>query len=299
MKIQEILKEYLDMNLEIDSYFKINDQFISANFEYQQLKDTVFEFDYKQKKVLHFTSIESAQLILENNYLRGSNFNKFDDAFEIIDVLSKININLTTGWKKIKAETFAISFTEKSDSQVQNSYKYHWENYANGHKGVAFEFEFTESNLPHDFYPLRIKYIRNSNSIIEKIRNEISMEANMERAEKELLLPILASCKDKDKFYQEKEVRLMYNILESNIEHLDNSLDSDVFFSFKTDEPMNLELRVPYSTEKNNLSQNSILQLKKIYLGNLSLNTCDNISSTLLMRYFEKICKEKGIELNY
>jgi hypothetical protein len=46
MRVIEILNEYL----EIDSFSKINDDYFDAEFEYYQLRNTVFDFDYKQKK---------------------------------------------------------------------------------------------------------------------------------------------------------------------------------------------------------------------------------------------------------
>jgi hypothetical protein len=50
MRVIEILNEYLNLNLEIDSFSKINDDYFDAEFEYYQLRNTVFDFDYKQKK---------------------------------------------------------------------------------------------------------------------------------------------------------------------------------------------------------------------------------------------------------
>ena len=50
MRVIEILNEYLNLNLEIDSFSKINDYYFDAEFEYYQLRNTVFDFDYKQKK---------------------------------------------------------------------------------------------------------------------------------------------------------------------------------------------------------------------------------------------------------
>lgn len=292
------MKKHLRLNLEIDSFFKVNNELIDAEFEYYQLKNTSFDFDYKQKTVLHFTSIDSARLILENNYLRGSNFNQFDDKFEIIDVLNKINNSLTSNWIDIKAKTFAISFTEKTDSQVQESYHYHWQNYGNKNRGVALEFEFKDSTLPYGFYPLTINYVGEDNSIIKNLKSDISNDLSLRKVEKEFLLPILASIKDKNDFKNENEVRLMYKISKPEIGALNNSTGSDIFFSFKENNSINLELRVPFSTPQND-SRRNILTLKKIYLGKSFLNTEDNISSSLLMRYFDDLCKKRGIELKY
>lgn len=51
MRVIEILNEYLNLNLEIDSFSKINDDYFDAEFEYYQLRNTVFDFDYKQKNI--------------------------------------------------------------------------------------------------------------------------------------------------------------------------------------------------------------------------------------------------------
>lgn len=298
MRAVEIFNECLDIHLEIDSYFKTMDKLNVAEFDYYQLRGTNFGFDFKGKKVLHFTNIEAARLILENNYLRGSNFNQFDDKFEIIDILNKINENLTSNWASIKAKTFAVSFTEKTDNQVKNNYKYHWQKFGNKHRGAVLEFEFTDQTLPYGFYPLRINYIKEKDSLIKKLKNEIPRDLLLEEAEKEFLLPLLASIKDKDKFQEENEVRLMFRISEPEIENLDILPDSNVLFSFKENNSINLELRVPFSTPKND-SAKHILKLRRIYLGEFFVNSNDNISTSLLMRHFDRLCEEKGIELIY
>lgn len=157
------------------------------------------------------------------------------------------------------------------------------------------EFEFNNSTLPSGFYPLQINYIGRNDSIINRLKNEFSNDETLQEVEKKFLLPILARIKDIN-FNKEKEVRLMYKILEPEVEALNNSSDCDVFFSFKEDNSINLELRVPFSTPKDN-SEMKILTLKRIYLGEQFLNSEDNISALLLMNYFGHLCEEKGIEL--
>ena len=297
MRLIEILK-IININLGIHSYFKCNDELISAEFECYQLKNTSFEFDYKRKNVLHFTNIESARLILENNYLRGSSFDKFNDKFEIIQLLSFINNELVNDWAEIKANTFAISFTEKIKNNIIEDYEYHWQRYGDRHQGVALEFEFSDTALPYGFCPLRINYLSKDSPTITKLSNVLPDDFNLSEVEKEFLLPILASIKDKGKFEEESEVRLMYKISKPEIEHLDNSLDSDIFFSFKENNALNLELRVPFSTLTNRTKRNP-LKLKKIYLGKYFINSEDNIASSILMSYFNNQCEKQGIELIY
>lgn len=297
MQILETLKKYFKLDLNIDGYFKIDSKQVHSEFEYYQLNGTKFEFKYNNTRVLHFTSIRSAQLILENNYLLGSNFNKFKDKFEITAALHQISNNLTNNWSEIKGRTFAISFTELTDKNVQDTYKYHWNNFANNCKGVALEFEFTKLKLPYSFYPLRINYIKRNHPLLEKIRRQTNNEVSLDDNEKEFLLPILASIKDQDDFESEKEVRLMYKLANSDIEHLDNSKDKNIFFTFNDDNSINLELRIPFSTPNIELPK-SILTLKKVHLGK-TYNSEDQMSSFLLNDCFERLCKEKGVELKY
>lgn len=295
MRVIEILKD-IGINLSIDSYFKINNELQGAEFDYYQLKNTPFEFNYRGKKVLHFTNIESARLILENNYLRGSNFNKFNDPFEIIQPLSLINIDSgpISDWVAIKANTFAVSFTEKTKDNIADNYEYHWQEYGNRHQGIALEFEFLDACLPYPYFPLKINYLSKDNSIIRKLSKKIPNNFHLSKVDQEFLLPILASIKDK-KYDKESEVRLMYKISEPEIEHLNNSIGSDVFFSFKENNSLNLELRVPFSTPNN--TTDNFLRLNKIYLGKKFHNPEDQISWSVLKPYFDSLCKKEGIKL--
>lgn len=298
MKIIDILNKTLNLRLEVDSYFICNGQYSFAEFEYHQLKNSIFGFDYQKKKVLHFTSVESARLILENKYLRGSNFNDFDDEFEILNSLIKIKESFANDWYNIKERTFAISFTEKVNDSVQENYEFHWAKYANQNRGVALEFEFIDSILSYRFYPLKIFYLGENNSVIKKIRKEMVGDEVLSEAEKEFILPILASIKERDKYWQDKEVRLLYRISDSDIEHLTNSDKETVFFSFDKRNKIKLELRVPFSTPKDD-ADDCFLRLNRIYLGKNYINSEDNISSCLLMNSFENRCTEEQIELKY
>ncbi|MEM9686350.1 MAG: DUF2971 domain-containing protein, partial [Bacteroidota bacterium] len=231
MRVIEILKS-IGINLEIDSHFKSDNNFLSASFDYYQLRDTCFEFNFQNKQVLHFTSVESARLITENGYLRGSNLNHLDDNFEVIHTLKLIDDRLARNWSNVKARTFAICFTEKNQEDVAKNYKYHWENYANNHKGVALEFEFLNlQQMPHGYYPLRIQYLNKSNDKIKSIIDFRKEIAELSAAEKEFILPILAGIKSK-KFEDESEVRIMYNISEPCVEHIKNLEGNSVFYSF-------------------------------------------------------------------
>lgn len=293
MKVIELLHK-IGINLEIDSFFKINNEFLSATFRYDQLRNTCFKFLYTNREVLHFTSIESARLILQNGYLRGSNFNQLDDKFEVIYALNEIDSRLAENWGNLKERTFAVCFTEKDEENVQKNYTYHWENYANHCKGVALEFEFMNLPLLTGYYPLKIHYLEETSKqikLLSILKKEIS---GLTEAEKEFILPILSGIKKKQ-FEKESEVRLMYNISEPEIEHLDNDEQSDVFFSFNKNNSIKLELRVPYFTSTE--SDNKLLKLKKVYLGEKYFQPDDNVSSGIIMDYFERICKKKGVEL--
>lgn len=292
MKVIELMHK-IGINLEIDSFFKINNEILSATFGYDQLRNTCLEFLYPNKEVLHFTSIESARLILQNGYLRGSNFNNLDDNFEVIHALNLIGSKLSENWENIKKRTFAICFTEKNEENVQENYTYHWENYANHYKGVALEFEFMNLPLLTGYYPLKIQYLNETNKqikLLSILKKEIS---GLSDAEKEFILPILSGIKKK-KFEKESEVRLIYNISEPEIEYLDNEEQSDVFFSFNSNNSINLELRVPYFTSTE--SDNKLLKLKTVYFGAKYIQPDDNVSSGIII---ERICKKKGVELKY
>ncbi len=291
MKVISMLKS-IGIKLDVDSYFKIGNKLVNAEFDYYQLKNTIFNFEYQGKTVLHFTNIESARLILEKNYLRGSNFNMFKDKSELNGYRRKPNFD--NDLENTKARTFVVSFTEKieDDSALSENYEYHWHNYGNRHKGVALEFEFSNTMLPYGFYPLRINYLGKDNPILK----QILYKSNISDVEKIFLLPIFASIK-KQSFKKEAEVRLMYRISNPEIEFLTNLPPSDVFFSFDKNNTLMLELRVPFSTP--NSMGNNLLILKKVYLGKSFINSEDNVSSHVSMEYLKIKCREKEIELIY
>lgn len=286
----EVLKflNKLGIELAIDNYFSFNGQLKSASFDPYQLKGSCF--DFKGRSILHFTSLESSRQITTSKYLRGSNLNKLTDKFEVIHGLNIINENLSKNWNKIKDNSFTICFTELVSTDVKNNYKFHWENYANNYKGVAMEFEITNNYIPYDIFPLKVLYIDKNDGRITSLNDIKNGIEHLSLAEKEFILPILASIKKKN-YKDENEIRFFHNIHDSAIGHLSSNVRSnnEVFYSFTDTNNLNLELRIPFHGVQE--KGDKFLKLKKIYLGENILDPMDNISSSIILDHFENIQK--------
>lgn len=284
MEVIDVLRK-LGIELTIDNWFSVNGELKSSSFDSSQLRGSCFDFG--GKKILHFTSLESSRLITTSRYLRGSNMNNLDDPFEVIHGLNIINKNLSKSWEKIKDNSFVICFTELKNEDVKGHYKYHWENYANNYKGVAFEFEITENYKPYNIYPLKVLYVNNGDNRIATLNDVKDTITTLAEAEKEFILPILASIKSK-KYEDEAEVRIFHNIAEPSIEHLSNNNENEeVFYSFNNCNKLSLEMRIPFFGL--NEKGDEFLKLNKIYLGNKVLNSNDNISSSIILDHFKNI----------
>ena len=128
-------------NFSVDGYLQINGKTTFGFCSNDLFTGTKFQFDFTNKKLLHFTSLNSLKSILESQSLRFSNFNSFKDEKELLLAADEIFQISDLESKKAKRGLFALSLTELEEDDVKGNYNYHWKNYGNNYKGVALELE--------------------------------------------------------------------------------------------------------------------------------------------------------------
>jgi hypothetical protein len=122
-----------------------------------------------------FLSIESLKLIVENETLRFTRGDTFNDPFESNPYLvpidwanlvkeDKSNVEMIkviadNAFKKICSKIYVTCF---SSSYLNKKSQLMWSHYANSHKGVCFEIIFPEVNQENykekDIVPISVKY---------------------------------------------------------------------------------------------------------------------------------------------
>lgn len=296
MKNANRLLNCLGLRIEPDGFFKINNHIEECDFDWYQIKNSPLGYKYENKRILHFTNLEAARQIIDSGFLKGSNFNRFNDEYEIVSLFGSINNEFLHSWSELKENIFAISFTEKISAQVFENYDYHWREYASKGKGIALEFRINNKFPVYQDYWLKINYTDLLNFKLQGCCEEIS-KLNFSEVEKEFLLPLLACFKSTD-YSQESEIRFFSQISKSQICAINDNNESPIKFSISEDNKIHLWLQMPFSTPNKNVPEN-YLTLEKLYIGNKYYNPQDEESSSLIIGLFRKIAEREGLELAY
>jgi hypothetical protein len=300
-KIIEFLKIFLNGDF-IDSYLRVGGETKWGKISNSSLNGTGFHFDYKNKKLLHFTSLNNLKSILESESLHCSNFNEFSDRKEML--LAAENIFKISDLEKRKSKNglFALSLTEMGDKDVKKSYEYHWKNYGNDFKGVALELEII--HFTDVYYPLSIKYVKNieEEEIITKMKkcyDECFDDSSFNESLINFLYTLFSAFKVQE-YQDEKEVRI-FN-LRTNSGNLpmpgEKGKNCIQFYINCNNEPVyywNLPLSFPNDSESNSSS----IRLNKIHIGRnaFDCNSDNNITAEIICIYLKRICDKKGIDL--
>lgn len=220
---------------------------------------------------LHFTNIDSLLEIIRSKKIRLSDFNSFDDPFE----LTLANKNLVDDFSVfdgLKSCLFAFSMCEDSDDNLQNDYM--WNNYGKEHKGVCIKLKLDKVKSRFlDFHLGKIIY--SDSDEIEELTELKNRHLNFENSHKwsisnldNILLSVCSMYKKTTPYSEENEIRLLANIKKSN-----NGIHTNGTYPIrhKFDEGKNMiqyffELELEYEN-KNGKCQLPHLSIDSIYLG--------------------------------
>lgn len=191
---------------ERDSYLQIDGETKDVGISQLMFSDNFFSFNYPNKSILHFTDLNSALLILKTQIFRARSLESiYDDKEELIHCLKLLGKNDET-IEIQKKYTFVACFTPFKNRNKIKDFEYHWTEYGNNHKGIAFEFEIIRQPLYPDHYSLNVNYLDSINerhNLLDYLKNKLTDTVLLKA-----LIPFFASIKQK-KFDSEKEIRLL------------------------------------------------------------------------------------------
>ena len=289
---------------DIDGYLQCSGKTLSGNISNLSFEGTKFHFEFRNKKLLHFTNLNNLKSILESKSLWCSNFNKFNDKKEML--LAAENIFKITDLEKRKSKDglFALSLTEMGDKDVIGNYKYHWERYGNEFKGAALELEIARYSAI--YHPLSVQYIKNGEiekeDIIVRMRqyyNDYFQDNSFNENLACFLYPLFCAFKVQE-YDEEMEVRIFK--LSPDLGNLPlrvgKGKDGKQFNINSDNEPVyywNLPLVFPNDGDENA----GYIRLNKIHIGKnaLDCNSESNLTAELICIYIQKICNELGVIL--
>lgn len=221
------------MENKMETFFKFGENYINEvikplipnanfgwfiNYSYYLFEPGLFNNSIYERKLdeesyfFHFTSISKLLEIIRSKTIRMSDFNSFNDDFE----LTFANNNLVENpseFKEYKSCLFALSMCEESDENLQNDYL--WENYGDNHRGVCIRLKLDKrKSILNDFYLGRIIY-KDINQILEleelKKRHK-DFENKYGKAIdnlEEILLTVCSMYKKAIPYKDENEIRLL------------------------------------------------------------------------------------------
>jgi len=262
----EIVKE-LDKILsnsfgfERDSYLQING--ITHDIGITQLffNDNFFSFDYPNKRILHFTDLNSALLILKSQVFRARSLESISEDKEELIYCLKLIDQYNEIIESQKKYSFIACFTPFENNKTIEDFDFHWAEYGNKHKGIAFEFEIIRQPLYTDHYSLNVNYlvsIEEQHTLLDYLKGKKTDTVLLKA-----LIPFFASIKQKD-FDSEKEIRLFAQY--------DNSIlgkshyEKNIGFTLTKDNEIKFHYDIPFCLEKEEVND-KLLRLNKIYIG--------------------------------
>lgn len=108
------------------------------------------------KRIYHYTTLNSLKCILENKTIRLTALNKMDDLLE----------GINPDFVNIAENYYVSSWSESSEENIPL-----WYMYTDRMKGVRIEADFDFLQLEEDEYSSRITNVTNPKAVIFKVRN--------------------------------------------------------------------------------------------------------------------------------
>lgn len=195
----------------VQNNINISELFKDSKFERVINEDSFF---------LHFTNLNSLLEIIRTKKIRMSDFNSFNDKFEVVFANSNIvGDNDHKEFEQLKSCLFALSLCEDTSKNIDNEYM--WKNYAVKkylHKGVCIRFKISKEISDYSpFHFGKIQYY--PNIIIPELKElkerhiKFVNKYDYNIANLNSLLPIVCSMYKKSKpFKNENEVRLLLHV---------------------------------------------------------------------------------------
>jgi hypothetical protein len=197
-------------------------------------KDTLYEYN-GSGKFIHFTTLLGLNSILNDGWLRMSEFRNLIDQNELLYASKVFSDNqLFTPQietlNRVKDNIFCLSACEATDETKTDSYL--WEVYGDKGKGVFIEYEFSDPK-PYNHIFGKVRYgdlelaqLRNLKSLFEEFRNTHSDFSPGKFIE--LILEAQAFHKS-DKYSSEKEIRMLLRVDKQQYEeHNDINIYQDI-----------------------------------------------------------------------
>lgn len=268
-------------------------------------KDSPYEYK-GNGKFIHFTTLFALKSILDNGWIRMSEFGNLMDKNELFygakvfenDELFIPQINTIDD---LKSNVFCLSACESNDKTQRDAFM--WDTYGDKGKGVYIEYEFTCKELySHVFgevqYGLNaLEPLRQLKYLSEKFKNE--NENFFPERFLDLILEIQALHKSK-RYSYENEVRVLFKKDKSKYEeHEHSSIYQDLnsnqevkYFSkiyLKGRNALLTEENLKKESQKEILKHYPQIEIKKVVLGyNISVE-----KKVEIMQFLDKIKREE------
>lgn len=291
-KIIKELDDILSMSsdFERDGFFQSSGKTDYVGISQSQLNDNIFSFNYHNQSILHFTDLNSALLILHSKAFRARSLESIsDDPNELIHCLKLLDQE-NEAIKSEKEYNFIACFTPLEEKINIKDLEFHWKEYGNNHKGVAFEFEIIRRPLYPFHYSLNINYLDSIdeqhnllNYLKDKVTDIVILKA---------LIPFFACIKQK-KFDSEKEVRLFAQYDKSITEK--NHYENNIGFTISKENKVRFHYDIPFCfhTEESN---DKLLRLKKIHIGR---KIEENDGQMIVLNHLIPLLDKNGIEYKW
>ncbi len=273
---------------EANGWFQVNGQTVSSDISQNHTIPSLFTFNFDGQSLLHFTSLDSAIKILESKYIKASSLSSLSDKRELFHAFELINMPHEE-FNESKRKSFVACFTPFAKECKVFELDFHWENYGNQNRGLAFEFEIIRSPLYPQYYSLKVNYLdaKEQNDLLTYLYSNPASNVNLKA-----LVPIFTSIKSPE-FEGDSEVRLLA-ICDDYQFRLENMKHSRIGVSFNTDNTASYFLMLPliFNNEDHDQKDGPLLRLKKIYFGKeLELND----GQEYLLRYIIPLCNKYDI----
>lgn len=275
---------------ERDSYLQIDGETKDVGISQLMFSDNFFSFNYPNKSILHFTDLNSALLILKSQIFRARSLESiYDDKEELIHCLKLLGKNDET-IEIQKKYTFVACFTPFENRNKIKDFEYHWTEYGNNHKGIAFEFEIIRQPLYPDHYSLNVNYLDSINerhNLLDYLKNKLTDTVLLKA-----LIPFFASIKQK-KFDSEKEIRLLAQYDKSISEK--SHYEKNIGFTLTKENNVKFHYDIPFCLE-NEETNDKLMRLNKIYIGSKAET---NDGQMIILNHLIPLLNEKEIKYKW
>lgn len=204
-----------------------------TSFEGELSKDCLFdETDYKletKNELIHFTTLQGLDSILESGYLRLSSIENLNDELEMTLGLNILKENIKIDISEddltnIKQNIFCLSSCLNTPETITDTYM--WQNYSNGGSGAVIVFEVENTNT--DLLFGKVQYGNNKLSVFKQLTNKVfDFKSEFGDFMPDNLYEMMSNifCFHKaNKFHRENEVRLLISDKKYSIYNEHNNL---------------------------------------------------------------------------